>query len=75
MRLRELDSVVLERDLPKHGLRKGDLGAVVNVHKGGTVDVEFVRASGHTVALLELSVADLRKASRRDIVASRPVDN
>ena len=26
MTIRELDSVVLERDLPDHGLRKGDLG-------------------------------------------------
>lgn len=75
MRLRELDSVVLERDLPKHGLRKGDLGAVVSVHKGGSVEVEFVRASGQTVAILELEISDLRKASRQDIVASRPADN
>jgi hypothetical protein len=29
MRFRELETVVLERDIPEHGLRKGDLGAVV----------------------------------------------
>ena len=28
MTLKELDTVVLERDLPEHSLRKGDLGAV-----------------------------------------------
>jgi hypothetical protein len=32
MSIRELDSVVLERDLPEHGLRRGDLGAVVHVY-------------------------------------------
>jgi hypothetical protein len=26
-----LDTVVLDRDLPEHGLRRGDLGAVVDL--------------------------------------------
>jgi len=30
MRFKELDTVVLERDLPEHGLRRGDLRAVVH---------------------------------------------
>ena len=32
MRFKELDTVVLERDVPEHGLRRGDLGAVVQVY-------------------------------------------
>ena len=28
MKYEELDNVVLNRDLPQHGLREGDLGAV-----------------------------------------------
>ena len=28
MKYEELDNVVLNKDLPEHGLRKGDLGAV-----------------------------------------------
>jgi hypothetical protein len=27
-----LDTIVLNRDLPDHGLRRGDLGAVVEVY-------------------------------------------
>ena len=33
MKYKLLDSVVLERDLLQHGLRKGDLGAVVEVYE------------------------------------------
>ncbi|HHM13065.1 MAG TPA: DUF4926 domain-containing protein, partial [Planctomycetaceae bacterium] len=32
MRFKELDTVVLKRDLPEQGLRKGDLGGVVHVY-------------------------------------------
>jgi hypothetical protein len=31
MTYRVLDIIVLDRDVPEHGLRKGDLGAVVEV--------------------------------------------
>jgi uncharacterized protein DUF4926 len=43
--IHELDTVVLERDLPEHGLRRGDLGAVVHVHSDEAIEVEFVRLS------------------------------
>lgn len=74
MSLHELDTVVLERDLPTHGLRKGDVGAVVHVHSPTAVDVEFVRASGQTQALVELAVGDLRLVSDDDLLAVRHVD-
>lgn len=48
MTYRVLDTVVLERDLPDHGLRKGDLGAVVEVYEPDAIEVEFVTASGRT---------------------------
>ena len=32
MEIRRLDTVVLARDLPPHGLRAGDLGAVVETY-------------------------------------------
>ena len=31
MKFHELETVVLEHDIPEHGLRKGDLGAVVEL--------------------------------------------
>ena len=40
--IKELDSVVLTTDLPDLGLRQGDLGTVVLVHReGGAHEVEF----------------------------------
>ena len=66
-----LDTVVLKRDLPEHGLRRGDLGAVVEVYEPDGLDVEFVRASGRTQALVELSVADVRAVEDDDLIAVR----
>ena len=73
MTLRELDTVVLERDLPTYGLRRGDVGAVVHVHSDTLVEVEFVRASGRTQALVALSADDLRQVHDDDLLAVRQV--
>ena len=59
MNFQELDTVVLDRDLPEHSLRRGDLGAVVHVYKPDGLEVEFVTASGRTQALVTLKVEDL----------------
>lgn len=74
MILNELDTVVLERDLPSHGLRRGDVGAVVHMHAADVVEVEFVRASGQTQALVELATEDLRLVNDDDLLAVRHVD-
>jgi len=70
-----LDTVVLRRDLPEHGLRKGDLGAVVEVYEPDGVEVEFVTASGKTQALITLSVRDLRSVQDSDLVTVRSVEH
>lgn len=67
---RELDSVVLVRDLPEAGLCAGDLGAVVHVHAPDALEVEFAAASGRMVALRTLSPEDVRSANDDDV---RPV--
>jgi len=74
MPLRELDTVVLEQDLPSHGLCRGDIGAIVHVLGSDTVEVEFVRASGRTQALVEVSVAAVRLLNDGDLPAVRHVD-
>jgi hypothetical protein len=66
-----LDTVVLARDLPEHGLRAGDLGAVVELYGSDGFEVEFVQASGHTKALVTLKASDLRPVADRDILAVR----
>lgn len=70
---RELDSVVLVRDLPEAGLCAGDLGAIVHVHAPDAFEVEFVAASGRMVALRTLSPDDVRSANDDDVLAARPV--
>ena len=66
-----LDTVVLSRDLPEHGLRAGDLGAVAEVYGEAALEVEFVRASGQTTALVTLTASDLRSVAATDILAVR----
>ncbi len=72
MRYRVLDTVVLDRDLPERGLRKGDLGAVVQVYEPDGLEVEFVTASGRTEALVTLNVGDVRPVGDDDLVSVRP---
>jgi hypothetical protein len=67
-----LDVVVLTRDVPEHGLRLGDLGAVVEVYGPGSLGVEFVVASGRTQALVTLCPQDVRPVADDDLVAVRP---
>ena len=66
-----LDTVALTHDLPAEGLRRGDLGAVVEVHAPDAWEVEFVAASGRTQALLTLTSADLRHIGDQDVIAVR----
>jgi len=54
MKFKTFDTVVLNRDMPEFGLKKGDLGAVVQVYKPDGLEVEFVTASGKTEALARL---------------------
>ena len=72
MTLEPLDVVVLNTDVVEHGLRRGDVGAVVNVQGVDAVDVEFVTASGHTKAIVTLSLSDLREVEDNDLLTVRP---
>ena len=68
-----LDVVVLNCDLPAHGLCRGDLGAVVEVLRPGAIVVEFAAASGRTQALVTLAPAAVRAVADDDLVAVRPI--
>jgi len=71
MSFKELETVVLDRDLPEHGLRRGDLGAVVQVYEPDGLEVEFVTASGRTQALVTLKVGNVRAVSDQDLISVR----
>lgn len=72
MKFKTLDTVVLDRDLPDHGLREGDLGAVVDVYEPDGLEVEFVTASGRTAALVTLRERDVRPPGAADMLSARP---
>ena len=74
MKFNLLQTVVLDRDLPDKGLRKGDLGAVVNVYEPDGLEVEFVSASGKTEALVTLTAGDVRAVADGDLIAVRRLD-
>ena len=73
MTLQNLDVVVLNEDLPMHGLKQGDLGTVVEIYAPDAVEVEFVTASGRTQALVTLQASAIRAVSDNDVIAVRPV--
>ncbi len=71
MRFEKLECVVLAHDIPEHGLQAGDLGTVVEIYPEGGVEIEFVRGSGATQALLTLSEQDIRKIDPHDLLTTR----
>ena len=70
-----LDVVVLNTDRPAQGLRRGDLGAVVDICGPDAIAVEFVAASGRTQALVTLTPGDVREVEDNDLVAVRPASS
>jgi hypothetical protein len=70
--IRELDCVALTTNLPGHGLREGDVGAVVHVYKGGkSFTVEFTTFEGSTVATAKVLADQIRPLSRNEIHHAR----
>lgn len=73
--IRELDSVVLNTDLPEYGLQEGDIGTVVLVHRDGEgFEVEFVALDGETMAVISLFPSQIRSIGQREIAHARKVE-
>lgn len=72
---KELDTVVLTRDIEGHGLEQGDVGAIVHVYDDKACEVEFVKADGETVAVLTLTQKDVRSMEKREILHVREFVN
>lgn len=71
--IRELDTVVLDIDLPEHGLCRGDVGTVVLAHDGSGYEVEFVTLDGSTIAVVSLASAEVRPIRSGEIAHARLV--
>ncbi len=69
-----LDTVALTHDVPSAGLRRGDLGAIVEILAPDAFEVEFVAASGRTQALLTLRPEDVRPLGDRDLISVRSLE-
>ena len=74
MHVKMLDTIVLEKDLTVYGLKKGDVGAVVEVYEPNGLEVEFVTGSGKTQALVTLKVTDVRAIGDSEILSVRPLN-
>ncbi|MEX1139692.1 MAG: DUF4926 domain-containing protein [Bacteroidota bacterium] len=71
--IKELETVVLTRDILNHRLKRGDVGTIVAVHPGGGYEVEFVTLDGETLGVLSLTSSDVRKAEKGEIPHVRAV--
>lgn len=70
--MKELETIVLVEDMPDHGLRAGDLGTIVMVHRDGAgYEVEFVTLDGGTVAVVTLTSSQVRPVDAREIAHAR----
>ena len=74
MGIKVLDTVVMNSDLPKHGLKIGDVGSVVHVYSADAIEVEFVTAAGRTQAVVMVETSKVRPIGPRDILAVRQLD-
>jgi hypothetical protein len=73
-KFKELDIVVLQKDLPAHHLRAGDLGTIVQVHPQGLLyEVEFLRSDGRTIAVLTLPAESLSLPGGAEVLHARPL--
>ena len=71
MKIKELDIVVLNKDIKKYALVKGDVGTIVHVYeKGKAFEVEFIETSGYTVAVLTLKSSDIRTVGKSESIIS-----
>ena len=72
MKIKEFDTVILNQNLPKFHLKKGDLGTVVMIHKNGEAfEVEFITLNGKTVAVETLEASTIRPAAPDEIAHVR----
>ncbi len=73
--IEEFEDVALVNDLPKYGLRAGDIGVVVDIHGNNAgYTVEFMTRDGVTVAVITLDANQIRVIGEREMLQSRPLE-
>ena len=70
--LEEHDRIVLTDDVTDAGLKAGDVGTIVHVHRDGEAfEVEFLTPDGHTAAVATVSSSQVRPVTDADITCAR----
>ena len=70
--VQELDRVILQTDLPEHGLIAGDLGTVVLIHKNNVgYEIEFFAMTGDTITVASVPTDSVRPVRRTEVAHVR----
>lgn len=71
----EHNRAILTADLPDHGLKAGDMGTVVHIYADGKAyELEFFTLDGHTLDVVTVEAAQVRAATRRDMLHARAMN-
>ena len=68
--------VVLTQDLPKEGLRTGDVGVIVEEYQARAdvpegYELEVFAASGQTIAVVSVPASAVREATEHEVLSVR----
>ena len=72
--IHELETVVLACDLPRYGLKQGDMGTVVLLHGDAAYGVEFMTLDGETIAVVSLTKDQVRAVGPGEMPHSRALE-
>ncbi len=79
MTIAALSQVALSRDLPQHGLRRGDIATVVEVLPATRASngqegyvLEVFNAIGETIAVVTVPAADVEALRASEVLTVRP---
>ena len=71
--IKEHGRIVLTVDIPQDGLKAGDVGTVIHVHRQGEAfEVEFLTLDGETIAITTVLASQIRLVTNQDITHARP---
>jgi len=72
--VKELDRIILTKDIPESKLKQGDIGIVVLIHdKSAGYEVEFSTLDGDTISLVTLNSEDVREIRKHEIAHARVI--
>ena len=72
--IKDLDVVALTRDLPQHGLVRGDTGTIVHLYEDRKAyEVDFMTYGGATIAIATLTADAVRPIGPRDMAHVREI--